>query len=110
MLNGRIALAYLTFTHGKDFQGARERPATPESGPVSGPLAAGQVFKAEHRYVHYAHIQSAHRPGLQHRAGNEEQQKSDGGQRPRGAVRGFHKHATAREAKGGKRQEQELHK
>src|SRR5439155_950561 len=35
--DGTIYLAYLAFTRGKDFMGARERPTTPESGPVSGP-------------------------------------------------------------------------
>ncbi|HSU65482.1 MAG TPA: hypothetical protein VLJ39_01295, partial [Tepidisphaeraceae bacterium] len=45
--DGTIYLTYLAFTRGKDFQGARERPATSESGPVSGPLAAGQVRKIE---------------------------------------------------------------
>ncbi len=34
--DGTTYLAYVSFKHGKDFQGARERPATPESGPVSG--------------------------------------------------------------------------
>lgn len=45
--DGTIYLAYLAFTRGKDFQGARERPASSESGPVSGPLAAGVVKKIE---------------------------------------------------------------
>src|SRR5438045_9469822 len=37
--DGTLYLAYLAFTHGKDFQGSRERPATPESAPVGGALA-----------------------------------------------------------------------
>src|SRR5207237_623609 len=41
--DGTIYMAYLSFTRGKDFQGARERPSTPESGPNSGPLAVGAV-------------------------------------------------------------------
>src|SRR5207302_4380350 len=45
--DGTIYLAYLAFTRGKDFEGARERPTTPESGPVSGPLAVGEVKKIE---------------------------------------------------------------
>jgi hypothetical protein len=45
--DGTLYVAYLSFAHGKDFQGARERPATPESGPVSGPLAAGAVKRIE---------------------------------------------------------------
>ncbi|MEO7155925.1 MAG: hypothetical protein ABI039_00100 [Vicinamibacterales bacterium] len=40
---GKIYLAYVSFDHGKDFQGQRERPATPESGPNSGPMAVGAV-------------------------------------------------------------------
>ena len=43
--DGTIYLAYLAFTRGKDFQGARERPASSEGGPVSGPLATGKVRK-----------------------------------------------------------------
>lgn len=45
--DGAMFLVYLSFTRGKDFQGKRERPATPESGPVSGPQAAGIVRKIE---------------------------------------------------------------
>ncbi len=45
--DGTLYVAYLSFAHGKDFQGARERPATPESGPNSGPLAAGAVKRIE---------------------------------------------------------------
>src|SRR5580765_2615659 len=41
--DGTAYLVYLAFTRGKDFQGKRERPATVESGPVVGPLAAGEV-------------------------------------------------------------------
>ena len=45
--DGIVAVAYLAFTHGKDFQGARERMATAESGPVTGPLQTGRVQKIE---------------------------------------------------------------
>src|SRR5262249_34433682 len=45
--DGTIYLAYLAFTRGKDFIGARERPATAESGPVNGPLAIGEVKRIE---------------------------------------------------------------
>ena len=45
--DGTVYVAYLSFTRGKDFQGARERPATPESGPITGPLVAGEVRKIE---------------------------------------------------------------
>ncbi|MEA2736253.1 MAG: hypothetical protein QOE14_2704, partial [Humisphaera sp.] len=45
--DGTLVVAYLAFTHGKDFQGARERMATAESGPMSGPLATGRVQKIE---------------------------------------------------------------
>jgi hypothetical protein len=45
--DGTLYLAYVAFTHGKDFQGPRERPASAESGPVVGPLAAGAVRKIE---------------------------------------------------------------
>jgi hypothetical protein len=45
--DGTVYLVYLAFTRGKDFQGKRERPTTPESGPVVGPLAAGEVRKIE---------------------------------------------------------------
>lgn len=33
--DGTVYVVYLAFTRGRDFQGARERPATPESGPVT---------------------------------------------------------------------------
>ncbi|MCA9192352.1 MAG: exo-alpha-sialidase [Planctomycetales bacterium] len=33
--DGTVACAYLSFTHGRDFQGARERVATPESEPIT---------------------------------------------------------------------------
>jgi hypothetical protein len=45
--DGTLFVAYLSFKHGTDFQGVRERPATAESGPVGGPLAAGPVRKIE---------------------------------------------------------------
>src|SRR5688572_4761815 len=45
--DGTLVVAYLAFTHGKDFQGARERPATPESAANSGPNAAGPVRRIE---------------------------------------------------------------
>ncbi|HEX8910998.1 MAG TPA: hypothetical protein VF796_01465 [Humisphaera sp.] len=45
--DGTVYLAYVAFTRGKDFQGFRERPATPESGPMAGPLAVGPVKKIE---------------------------------------------------------------
>jgi hypothetical protein len=45
--DGTVYLVYLAFTRGKDFQGKRERPASAESGPVVGPLAAGEVRKIE---------------------------------------------------------------
>ena len=45
--DGTMVVAYLAFTHGKDFQGARERMATAESGPVTGPLQTGRVQKIE---------------------------------------------------------------
>jgi hypothetical protein len=45
--DGTVYLVYLAFTRGKDFQGARERPATAESGPNTGPLAQGVVKKIE---------------------------------------------------------------
>jgi hypothetical protein len=45
--DGTLYVAYLAFTHGKDFMGPRERPATPESGPNTGPLATGAVRKIE---------------------------------------------------------------
>src|SRR5205814_4407525 len=45
--DGTVYLAYVSFRHGKDFEGPRERPATPESGPNSGPLASGVVKKIE---------------------------------------------------------------
>ena len=45
--DGTVYVAYLAFTRGKDFQGARERPTTPESGPNTGPLATGEVRKIE---------------------------------------------------------------
>jgi hypothetical protein len=45
--DGRLYVAYLAFTHGKDFLGPRERPSTPESGPNTGPLATGPVKKIE---------------------------------------------------------------
>jgi hypothetical protein len=45
--DGTVYVAYLSFTHGKDFQGPRERPTTPESGPVTGPLATGPIRKIE---------------------------------------------------------------
>ncbi len=41
--DGTVYLVYLSFTHGKDFMGARERPATKESGPNTGPLVQGIV-------------------------------------------------------------------
>lgn len=45
--DGTVYVAYVSFKHGKDFEGNRERPATPESGPNSGPLAVGEVKKIE---------------------------------------------------------------
>src|SRR4051794_29664731 len=45
--DGTIYLTYLAFTRGKDFQGARERPASAEAGPATGPLVTGEVKKIE---------------------------------------------------------------
>lgn len=45
--DGTVYLVYLAFTRGKDFQGFRERPASKESGPVTGPLARGEIKKIE---------------------------------------------------------------
>ena len=45
--DGTLYVAYLAFTHGKDFQGARERPATPDSGPVADPGTQGRIRKIE---------------------------------------------------------------
>ncbi|QOV88156.1 TolB family protein [Humisphaera borealis] len=45
--NGTAYLVYLSFTRGKDFQGVRERPATLESGPNTGPLQEGPIRKIE---------------------------------------------------------------
>jgi len=45
--DGTQYLVYLAFKRGKDFEGARERRASAESGPVVGPLAAGVVKKIE---------------------------------------------------------------
>ncbi|HTL29171.1 MAG TPA: hypothetical protein VL282_08120, partial [Tepidisphaeraceae bacterium] len=41
--DGTLYAAYVSFAHGKDFQGARERPVTKESGPVSGPNMQGAI-------------------------------------------------------------------
>lgn len=46
-MDGTVYVAYLSFTRGKDFQGARERPATAESGPNTGPLQQGEIRKIE---------------------------------------------------------------
>lgn len=45
--DGTIYVAYLSFKRGEDFQGVRERPATPESGPVTGPTAVGEVRRID---------------------------------------------------------------
>ncbi|HEV2295518.1 MAG TPA: hypothetical protein VGR35_16835, partial [Tepidisphaeraceae bacterium] len=45
--DGTLYVAYVAFTHGKDFYGPRERPTTPESGPVVGPNATGPVRRIE---------------------------------------------------------------
>jgi hypothetical protein len=46
--DGTLYVAYLSFKHGKDFEGPdRERPASRESGPNGGPLAVGSVRKIE---------------------------------------------------------------
>src|SRR6266545_373185 len=45
--DGTLYLANLSFKHGKDFEGNRERPATPESAPNVGPLAVGEVRHIE---------------------------------------------------------------
>jgi hypothetical protein len=45
--DGTTYVAYVSFKHGKDFQGVRERPATPESGPNAGPNMTGRIVHLE---------------------------------------------------------------
>jgi hypothetical protein len=43
--DGTLYVAYVSFKHGKGFEDVRERPATPESGPVTPPGGGGGPVK-----------------------------------------------------------------